>query len=304
MIAPQNFSALFDLFISLRSSYVRKTTVRDTFIPTQKAVLRIMGDPVAKDVTSLDILLFIQTLLTKRKASGINANLRVLKSFGRWCAEQELLPDKNAWARVKMLRVQDKPIRWLTREEFRRIFNAEKSMELRRIYFWAILTGLRAGDLLRLRADDVDLRSRGLRVVSSKSGHIMMLPLHPELINLLTEMPAGRDGLLWTRKYTVSYISHRFLRAARAVKIMDVSLHTLRKSFGSWLVKGGANIFEVQKLMGHSSPVLTAKYYAHLIPSELGRYVLQLAAVTGSVPVEKADDLGANMDYTSSVKVS
>ncbi len=53
--APQNFSALFDLFVSLRSSDVRPSTVSGSLIPTKKSLMSVMGDPIAFDVTNPDL---------------------------------------------------------------------------------------------------------------------------------------------------------------------------------------------------------------------------------------------------------
>ena len=44
--------------------------------------------------------------------------------------------------------------------------------------------------------------------------------------------------------------------------------HSLRHTFATWLVQSGVGIYEVQKLMGHSSVAVT-QVYAHLAPSEL-----------------------------------
>ena len=102
MNAPENFSALFDLFISLRSSYVRPSTVSGSLIPAKKSLMGFMGDPIARDVTHLDLLQFVQSLmkprtlgertLPARTRDGINSTLRNLRTFGHWCARQTLLP--------------------------------------------------------------------------------------------------------------------------------------------------------------------------------------------------------------------
>jgi hypothetical protein len=61
-----------------------------------------MGDPIARDVTHLDLLQFVQSLmkprtlgertLPARTRDGINSTLRNLRTFGHWCARQTLLP--------------------------------------------------------------------------------------------------------------------------------------------------------------------------------------------------------------------
>jgi integrase len=303
MSTPENFSALFDLFKSLRAGYIRPSTIRDTFIPTKNAVNRIMGDPIVRDVGPLDLLQFIQSLLKTRKPGGINVNIRVLRSFGRWAASNIPSLEKNAFAKLTTLRIADRPIRFLSKEEFRRIFQAEKRVELRRIYLWGLLTGLRAGDLTRLCFEDIDRRRGTIRVINSKSGRVATIPLHPTLNELMEGMTPGPDGSLWSRKFTVSYVSHRFKKASMDAKILDVSLHSLRRTFGSWLARNGVNIFEIQKLLMHSSPLLTAKYYAYLQPSDLGRYVEKLAPATGSVSVVEEGEYSAIVrDYVGSKK--
>lgn len=49
---------------------------------------------------------------------------------------------------------------------------------------------------------------------------------------------------------------------------VDLHFHSLRRTFATWLAQNGAGIYEVQKLMGHSSVAVT-QVYSHLVPSEL-----------------------------------
>lgn len=289
MSAPEKFSALFDLFVSLRSSYVRPSTVSGSLIPAKKSLMSVMGDPMTRDVTHLDLLQFVQTLLKTRTRDGINSTLRNLRTFGRWCARHELLPQGNPFATVEMLPVPDNSIQFMTREEFRKIFLAEQREELRRVYFWGLLTGLRLGTLLRLDWRDLDFGRGLLPVNDQKPGRSFVLPLHPELRDMIPRMNPKKEGPLFGKYYSVSYVSHRFKEASRHAGFSDLSAHSLRRTFGSWLVNSGVNLFEVLKLMNHSSPKLTRKRYASLLPSDLGRYLERLAPANGSISVEEED---------------
>ena len=61
-----------------------------------------------------------------------------------------------------------------------------------------------------------------------------------------------------------SYASHRFKRALRVAGLDDrLHLQRVRHSFASWLVQGGATLYEVQRLLGHSCSSVTEIYSQH-----------------------------------------
>ena len=66
-----------------------------------------------------------------------------------------------------------------------------------------------------------------------------------------------------------SYVSHRLKKAVRKAGLSDkLHFHSLRHSHASWLVQGGVSLYEVQKLLGHSS-ISVSEAYSHLLPDTL-----------------------------------
>jgi site-specific recombinase XerD len=64
-------------------------------------------------------------------------------------------------------------------------------------------------------------------------------------------------------------ISHRFKAYVRLAKLDErLHFHSLRHTFATWLVRAKVPIYDVQKLLGHSSIVVT-QVYSHLEPGEL-----------------------------------
>jgi len=61
-------------------------------------------------------------------------------------------------------------------------------------------------------------------------------------------------------------------RAMRAAGIEDASFHTIRHTAAAWMVQDGVSLYEVQHVLGHSTPVMTQRY-AHLQPDHLRRAV-------------------------------
>ena len=64
----------------------------------------------------------------------------------------------------------------------------------------------------------------------------------------------------------------------RGAGLADASFHTLRHTAASWMVAAGVPLYEVGKILGHSTPLMTQRY-AHLAPEHLRSAV---AALDGS----------------------
>ena len=94
------------------------------------------------------------------------------------------------------------------------------------------------------------------------------------LIKLNTQAKELLDGLdeLWD--YTKDFVSHKFKKESRRLGIPDIRFHDLRRTFGYNLIKQGRPIYEVSKLLGHSSVTTTERHYAPLLATEIDDFVL------------------------------
>jgi len=70
-------------------------------------------------------------------------------------------------------------------------------------------------------------------------------------------------------------VRRSFTTACRRAGIEDFHIHDLRHTFASWLVMNGVPLFEVSKLLRHSSIQMTERY-AHLGPDHLHNAVANL----------------------------
>lgn len=141
-------------------------------------------------------------------------------------------------------------------------------------------TGLRVGELVSLDWDDIDLGGRVLRVLG-KGGKERMVPFGRPAAQALrswleawgdvrrTETPEGpggepvfvnhRGGRLTDR--SVRRLLDRYVEAAALAA--GVHPHTLRHTFATHLLEGGADLRAIQELLGHSS-LATTQRYTHL----------------------------------------
>jgi len=94
------------------------------------------------------------------------------------------------------------------------------------------------------------------------------------LIKLNDQAKGILDGLdeLWN--YRKDFVSHKFKKEARRLGIPDIRFHDLRRTFGYNLIRQGRPIYEVSKLLGHSSVTTTERHYAPLLTTEIDDFVL------------------------------
>jgi site-specific recombinase XerD len=138
---------------------------------------------------------------------------------------------------------------------------------------------MRRGEIVNLRFQQVDLDRRLIHIQSSptfrtKQGKQRTIPLNDVAVQML-ESKANHilSEYVFTNrgsKIAESWLSHRFKHYVRLAKLENARLHfhSLRHTFASWLVQDGVSLYEVQKLLGHSSIDVT-QIYSHLQPEQL-----------------------------------
>ena len=137
--------------------------------------------------------------------------------------------------------------------------------------------GLRAGEVVRLRAGDIDSEQMIIRIVQSKGRKDRHVMLPAEVLELLrqwwkarpTEQDAGVapeqrwlfPGRSDHQPLTTRQFSRLFKEAAKAAGLRKtVSLHSLRHSFATHLLERGTDIRVIQALLGHDKLETTARY--------------------------------------------
>jgi len=164
----------------------------------------------------------------------------------------------------------------LSPEEVKRVLTMATSLKARAMLTLAYGCGLRAGEVVRLRAGDIDSEQMIIRIVQSKGRKDRHVMLPAEVLELLRQWWKARptacnvDGTAEQRwlfpgrraqPLTTRQFGRLFKEAAKAAALRKtVSLHSLRHSFATHLLERGEDIRVIQALLGHSKPETTARY--------------------------------------------
>lgn len=215
----------------------------------------------------------LQTDIISRglKNSSCNKVLNILKHMFAKAVEWEMVEDETLKRvrKVKLLQDDSKRLRFLSKEECQTLTNTCQG-NTKAIVITALNTGMRKGEILGLKWDNVDLRHGFILLDSTKNGERRETPINDTLRGVL-------QGL--TRRLDIPYVFYdnatgkplqdvkrSFNTACRRAGIRDFHFHDLRHTFASHLVMAGVDITTVKELLGHKTLTMTLRY-SHLAPA-------------------------------------
>jgi integrase len=175
---------------------------------------------------------------------------------------------------------------FLTRDQFDTLEGAVPPW-VRPMIRLSVGTGMRLKETTGLRWEDVDLTAGVLWVAQDTKTGARPIPVSSAARAVLTEQQARRktvarktgtvpvlvfaadDGSTWTDDESRRRVSEAVRKAAVRVGLgRGIGFHTFRHTAASWMVQAGTPLYVVQRILGHSTPMLTARY-GHLQPDHL-----------------------------------
>ena len=217
-----------------------------------------------------------------RKETAINARLRALRAFFNFLEREAILPH-NPMEGVRLVRQKRAAIQTFSREQLRAILSAPDQRTFTGIRDYTAMlvmveTGLRVKELLSIRLDDIDFNDNTIRVRAPKSYQERIVPFQTVVKRALRKYIAVRGNLdtdilfvnLNNEPLGVKGLQTAIAKYGRIAGIKGVrcSPHTFRHTFAKMAVQNGANIFELQKILGHASLEMV-RVYVNLFSSDV-----------------------------------
>ncbi len=208
------------------------------------------------------------------KPKTIHNDLSIVKRAVTWGIDEGWLAE-NLLRSFPSVKVPKKRRRVLSKEEIEQLLSAAEGDDLYEPILFAIYTGARRGELVKLRCSDADLDAGVIhfRAEITKSGEHGDVPIHGRLRPLLEEKARGTGCLLKRGNgspWTPEAITRRFTALVQnGLGWDDLTFHCLRHTFGTQLAASGKiSPFELQKLMRHKS-ITTSMIYVNMADQQL-----------------------------------
>ena len=221
---------------------------------------------------------YVQSLSkSKYSKSTVNRKIVSISSFFNWCINQKKLNIKDI-KQIKNIKTERKLPTILTSNYINNLLDTiptSTSKEIRDRTIIEILysSGLRVSELTNLKVNDFK-NNKSLKVLG-KGNKVRILPMTDKSFNYMN---------LWISKYRSEYKNEKsgnyIFLGVRGGKISDREIqrivnlrlgtfpHSIRHTFATHLLDGGADLRVVQEMLGHTDPS-TTQIYTHVSKKQL-----------------------------------
>ncbi len=193
---------------------------------------------------------------------------------------------------VRAYRVDDRRMVYLNREQIHQLLEACKSKvapHLLPMVQIALNTGMRRGEILNLRWEDIDYKGNVINIRESKSDRKRGVPMNETVLEALRAcvnveaLVEGRSPYVFCDKTGKPYadIKKGFNNAKARAGLPWLHFHDLRHTFASHLLSNGTDITVIRDLLGHKSLTMTLRY-SHLSRDKKQDAVQKLPAIIGN----------------------
>lgn len=201
----------------------------------------------------------------QRSPTTINRELQLLSRILSMAVSRRDL-GTNPCFEVKKFKGEIRRKRYLLPEEETRLMQAltGRRAYLRLIIMIALQTGMRRGEILRLRKQDLDFHRSDIHVTKTKTDRDREVPITPTLEReLKTHCLTLHSDYLFANPKTglpITDIKHGFDNACEKAEIREFRFHDLRHTAATRMAERGVDPFTIAAILGHTDIKMTASY--------------------------------------------
>ena len=230
----------------------------------------------------------VERIESRKQSKGLSAktvrNIHQIISSAMKLAQEQKLIASNPAEGCALPRLEHREMKTLPVEQLQSFLREAKESGVYELYYLELATGLRRGELLGLKWEDIDLERGDLRVrrqIARINGEVVeaplktknayrTLPLAEDTVSILLEQKEKVGGSPWVfpsptggpiSPDSVLHMLHRVLKRAGLPR---VRFHDLRHTFATLALQNGVDVKTVSGMLGHFSAGFTLDTYAHV----------------------------------------
>ena len=233
-----------------------------------KYLLPDFGSKEPHELIRLDVDRLRLKLLKTLKPQTVKHVMGLLKRIVHYGAARELCRNLNF--EIEAVKVDNQKTEDLNPEQLKRLLDEidkSKDVEAKAIMRLALYTGMRRGEMFKLKWNDIDFQRGFIAIRNPKGGVSQKIPLNDQARQVLENHPRTAE-YVFVRPDGEPFTDIRRrvnpIKEAAGIPVDFRALHGLRHTYASMLASSGkVDLYTLQKLLTHKSPVMTQRY-AHL----------------------------------------
>ena len=195
--------------------------------------LRCVHDISMAEVTAEHIDRYKTKRLKEIKPVSVNVELRMLRSAFNTAKRWKMI-EASPTDGIRSAAVPEQAPHFFTAQDFQTLIERIQEGWLREVVLFAVLTGMRKGEILNLRWPDIDMSRKTVNIQSSpsfktKQGRRRTIPLNDSAYYLLTarqgRSPSEYVSTLNDKPINPGWVTHLFKRYVQRAKHLDERLH-------------------------------------------------------------------------------
>ncbi len=263
---------LWEKYRAQRDDYPTLWTDRSNY----RHIKNQLGTWEPKDLIQLDVDRLRIRLSKKLKPQTVKHVLQLLKRIINFGVNKGLC--QGSGFKIEMPKVYNLTTEDLTTEQLQSLLKAidkDKDIEAANLMRMALITGMRRGELFKLKWNDVDFERGFIHIRDPKGGADQRIPLNDAAREVLENHPRSESPFVfpgrWGGQRTEIRTSVNRIRKRAGLPKDFRPLHGLRHVYASMLASSGqVDLYTLQRLLTHKSPQMTQRY-AHLRDDTLRR---------------------------------
>ncbi|MEH7445189.1 site-specific integrase [Bacillus sp. JJ1122] len=276
--------------IGIQTAKVYKQYIYSRIIPA-------LGNISLSKINTMQVQFFVNSLNDEGLSSAtVKKAIEIVRNSLEYALDFEFI-NKNPATKVKLPKRNKKEMIVWNEDEVNQFFRTGKDDPLFIVFFLALMTGMRQGEILGLRWQDIDLEKGLLRIKQTLShdgktfisgaktqSSLRTINLSYQTLNILKKTRNSiakiklSMGSIYQDYDLVACCQHgtplnpanvrrTFKKLIKLAGLPDIRFHDLRHTHATLLLSQGVNVKVISERLGHSNIKVTLDTYSHVLPT-------------------------------------